>query len=58
MKTPIGLDESKVRKIVKAIVICEDEDAWLEAKKDMEELTQIMSNNKRQVKIIEVEDLE
>ena len=57
MKLPDGLDPNKIRKIVKAIVICEDEEAWIEAEKDMKELTKIMSNNKRQVKIIEVEEV-
>jgi len=58
MKLPEGLDPNKVRKIIKAIVICEDEEAWIEAEKDIEELTKIMSNNKRQVVIIEVEEVE
>ena len=58
MKLPDGLDETKIRKIVKAIVICEDEDAWIEAEKDINELVKIMSNNKRQVTIIKVEELE
>jgi len=57
-KLPTGLDPTKVRRIVHAIVICEDEEAWLEAEEDMKELTKIMSNNKRQVTIIKVEEFE
>ena len=30
MKLPTGLDPNKVRKIINAIVICEDEETWLE----------------------------
>jgi len=58
MELPEGLDPTKIRRIVKAIVICEDEDAWKEAEEDMRELTKIMSNNKRQVTIIEIEVVE
>jgi len=57
MKMPQGLDPTKIRKVVKAIVICEDEDAWEEAHKDIKELISIMSNNKRQVTIIEIEEV-
>tara|TARA_R100001443_G_scaffold113749_1_gene128900 strand:- start:1145 stop:1324 length:180 start_codon:yes stop_codon:yes gene_type:complete len=57
MKLPRGLDPTKVRKIVKAIVICDDEDAWEEAYEDIKELISIMSNNKRQVTIIEIEEV-
>ena len=57
MKLPEGLDESKIRKIVTAIVICEDEEAWIEAEEDMRELTKIMSNNKRQVAIYKIEEM-
>ena len=57
MELPQGLDPTKIRKIVKAIVICEDEDAWKEAHEDIKELISIMSNNKRQVKIIEIEEV-
>ena len=53
----MGLDPTKVRKIVKAIVICDDEDAWKEAYEDIKELISIMSNNKRQVTIIEIEEV-
>ena len=57
MKLPEGLDESKIRKIVTAIVICEVEEAWIEAEEDMRELTKIMSNNKRQVAIYKIEEM-
>ena len=57
MKLPLGLDPTKVRKIVKAIVICENEDAWEEAHEDIKELISIMNNNKRQVTIIEIEEV-
>ena len=56
-KLPLGLDETKIRKVVHAIFICEDEEAWEEAHKDMKELIKIMSNNKRQVTIIKIEEL-
>jgi len=58
MELPEGLDPTKIRRIVKAIVICEDEDAWEEAHEDIKELISIMSNNKRQVTIIEIEVVE
>jgi len=58
MELPEGLDPTKIRRIVKAIVICEDEDAWEEAHEDIKELISIMSNNKRQVTIIEIEVIE
>ena len=58
MKLPLGLDPTKVRKIVKAIVICEDEETWLETEKDIRELLSMLSNVKRQATIIEMEDVE
>jgi|AACY02.6.fsa_nt_gi hypothetical protein len=58
MKQPKGLDYTKIRKIVTAIVICEDEEAWIEAEKDMRELANIMSNVKRQVAIYKIEEME
>ena len=58
MKLPEGLDESKIRKIVTAIVICEDEEAWEEAHEDIKELISIMSNNKRQVAIYKIEEMD
>jgi len=57
LKLPDGLDKTKIRKIIKAMVICKDEDAWLEAEEDMRELVKIMSNNKRQVVIFEIEEV-
>ena len=57
MKLPKGLDENKIRKVITAIVICEDEEAWIEAEEDMRELTKIMSNNKRQVAIYKIEEM-
>ena len=57
MELPKGLDPNKIRKIVKAMVICEDEEAWVEAEEDMRELVKIMSNNKRQVVIFEIEEV-
>tara|TARA_R100001082_G_scaffold109360_1_gene86377 strand:- start:894 stop:1073 length:180 start_codon:yes stop_codon:yes gene_type:complete len=56
-KLPQGLDYTKIRKIVTAIVICEDEEAWEEAHKDIKELISIMSNNKRQVAIYKIEEM-
>ena len=41
MKLPEGLDKTKIRKMVKAIVICENEDAWEEAHKDIKEFLAI-----------------
>jgi len=58
MELPKGLDETKIRKIVTAIVICEDEDAWIEAEKDIRELAKVMSNNKRQVAIYKIEEMD
>ena len=57
MKLPEGLDESKIRKIVTAIVICEDEEAWGEAEKDIRELADVMSNIRRQVAIYKIEEM-
>lgn len=56
-KLPQGLDYTKIRKIVTAIVICEDEEAWEEAHEDIKELISIMSNNKRQVAIYKIEEM-
>ena len=58
MKLPTGLAPNKVRKIIKAIVICEDEETWLETEKDIRELLSMLSNVKRQATIIEMEDVE
>ena len=58
MKLPTGLDPNKVRKIIIAIVICEDEETWLETEKDIRELLSMLSNVKRQATIIEMEDVE
>ena len=58
MKLPTGLDPNKVRKIIKAIVICEDEETWLETEKDIRELLSMLSNVKRQATVIEMEDVE
>ena len=55
-KLPQGLDYTKIRKIVTAIVICEDEESWEEAHEDIKELISIMSNNKRQVAIYKIEE--
>jgi len=44
--------------MIKAIVICEDEDTWEETEKDINELINMLCNIKRQVKIIEVEVIE
>jgi len=57
-KLPQGLDYTKIRKIVTAIVICEDEEAWEEAHEDIKELISIMSNNKRQVAIYKIEEMD
>ena len=56
-KLPQGLDYTKIRKIVTAIVICEDEEAWEEAHEDIKEFISIMSNNKRQVAIYKIEEM-
>ena len=56
-KLPQGLDYTKIRKIVTAIVICEDEEAWEEAHEDIKELISIMSNNKRQVANYKIEEM-
>jgi len=58
LKLPQGLDPTKVRRMIKAIVICEDEDTWEETEKDINELINMLCNIKRQVKIIEVEVIE
>ena len=58
MKIPKGLDEDKIRKVVTAIVICENEEAWIEAEKDIRELAKVMSNIKRQVAIYKIEEME
>ncbi len=58
MKLPEGLDPNKIRKIVKAIVICDDEEVWQQTEKDIQELLEMMSNNSRQATIIEVEAVE
>ena len=58
MKLPDGLDKTKIRMIVTAIVICEDEDAWIEAEKDIRELAKAMSNIKRQVAIHKIEEID
>ena len=58
MKLPDGLDESKIRKVITAIVICEDEEAWIEAEKDIRELAKVMSNIKRQVAIYKIEEMD
>tara|TARA_R100001082_G_scaffold107641_1_gene81789 strand:+ start:908 stop:1087 length:180 start_codon:yes stop_codon:yes gene_type:complete len=58
MKVPQGLDSTKIRKIVTAIVICENEEAWIEAEKDIRELAKVMSNLKRQVAIYKIEEME
>ena len=58
MKLPDGLDKTKIRMIVTAIVICEDEDAWIEAEKDIRELAKTMSNIKRQVAIHKIEEMD
>ena len=57
MKTPSGLDKSKIRKVITAIVICEDEEAWVEAEKDIRELADVMSNIRRQVAIYKIEEM-
>lgn len=57
MKLPEGLDETKIRKIVKAIVICDDEEVWIKTQKDIKELMKIMSNNTRSVTIMKVEEV-
>tara|TARA_Y100000401_G_C8321579_1_gene225587 strand:- start:482 stop:658 length:177 start_codon:yes stop_codon:yes gene_type:complete len=58
MKTPSGLDTTKIRKVITAIVICEDEEAWVEAEKDIRELADVMSNIRRQVAIYKIEEME
>ena len=58
MKLPQGLDPTKVRRMIKAIVICDDEETWKETEKDIEELINMLCNLKRQVKIIDVEVIE
>ena len=58
MKLPDGLDKTKIRKMVTAIVICEDEEAWIEAEKDIRELAKVMSNVKRQVAIYKIEEMD
>ena len=57
MKTPSGLDTSEIRKVITAIVICEDEEAWVEAEKDIRELADVMSNIRRQVAIYKIEEM-
>ena len=57
MKTQSGLDTSKIRKVITAIVICEDEEAWVEAEKDIRELADVMSNIRRQVAIYKIEEM-
>ena len=42
---------------LKWLRISEDEEAWIEAEEDMRELTKIMSNNKRQVAIYKIEEM-
>ena len=37
--------------------ICEDEEAWIEAEKDIRELAKVMSNVKRQVAIYKIEEM-
>ena len=58
MKLPQGLDPTKVRRIIKAIVICDDEETWEETEKDINELIDMLCNLKRQAKIIDVEVIE
>jgi len=59
MKTPTGLEgDDKIRKVVTAIVICESEEAWVEAEKDIRELAKVMSNIKRQVAIYKIEEMD
>ena len=48
----------KIRKVVTAIVICENEEAWVEAEKDIRELADVMSNIRRQVAIYKIEEME
>lgn len=58
MKLPQGLDPTKVRRMIKAIVICDDEETWEETEKDINELIDMLCNLKRQAKIIDVEVIE
>ena len=58
MKLPQGLDPTKVRRMIRAIVICDDEETWEETEKDINELVDMLCNLKRQAKIIDVEVIE
>jgi len=58
LKLPQGLDPTKVRRMIKAIVICDDEETWEETEKDINELIDMLCNLKRQAKIIDVEVIE